>query len=140
VKLWLTLITLTIGALAFSACDRQKTVCSEESIGYIDDLASFPSLADSSELQPPGAPIMVEINGKLKAVNRIVSGPICNEIWGGTVYVGCDIQIAAWAEAPRFFEECDFTVEPGATVIVAPHNNEPFYRGCSCHTGEDLLE
>lgn len=124
-------------SLIVSACDRQKTVCSEENIGYIEDIATFPAL---EEFKPGAEPTSVEINGKMKLVDHIVEGPVCNENWRDTVYVGCDIQIAAWEEAPRFFEACDFTVEPGSTIIVAHHNNEPFYRGCSCHTGEDILE
>jgi len=123
-----------------TACDRQKTVCTKESIGYIDDMALFPAPPNPADIRQEGKPVLVEINGKMKPVDRIVSGPICNEVWTGTIYVDCNIHIAVWKEAPRFFEECNFTVEPGARVIVAHHNNEPFYRGCSCHTGEDILD
>jgi|SaaInl8_200m_RNA_FD_contig_71_435190_length_1835_multi_6_in_0_out_0_2 hypothetical protein len=130
------LFILILCTFALSACDRQKTVCEDTDITYIDNPDYFPALEEVES----GAALFVEINKKMTAVDRIVTGPICNEHWTGKVYVACDIEIAAWGEAPRFFEECDFTIEPGATIIVAPHNNEPFYRGCSCHTGEDLLE
>lgn len=75
--------------LTISACDRQKTVCEETDIMYIEKLEDFPALENIVEQSADGEPLLVE---------------------------------------------------PDATIIVAPHNNEPFYRGCSCHTGEDILE
>ncbi len=139
-KYWRFFIIIVALTLTLFACDRQKTICSEESLTYLDDMASFPPLSDAADITPESQPLLVEINGKMMPVDRIVTGPVCNENWSGIVYVGCDIQIAVWEEAPRFFKECNFNVEPGATIIVAPHNNESFYRGCSCHTGEDMLE
>jgi hypothetical protein len=68
-----------------------------------------------------------------------VSGPLCNDRWEGTVYVTCDVQVAPWDEEeenPLFFKDCDLEIEPGTIVYVADHNDAPYYKGCSCHTGE----
>lgn len=70
--------------------------------------------------------------------DKVVSGPLCNDTWRGTVYVTCDAQVAAWsdAKAPEFLKGCDLEVEPGTVVYVEAHYNTAYYEGCSCHTGE----
>lgn len=82
----------------------------------------------------------VEIGGKQMLVDKVVSGPLCNDTWQGTVYVTCDVQVAKWNEDenPIFLKGCNFTVEPGTIVYVAAHNDAAYYNGCSCHTGEEL--
>jgi len=131
---------VAIFAFTISACDRQKTVCEDTDITYTENLEEFPTRGNDFSHNNGTVPLLVDINGKMTPVDRIVTGPVCNELWSGKVYIGCNIQIAAWDEAPRFFEACDFNVDPGAIIIVASHNNETFYRGCSCHTGEDFFE
>jgi len=69
-------------------------------------------------------------------VDRVVTGPLCNDRWKGTIYVGCDVQVMEWEETPLFLKDCDLSIEPGTVVFVAYHNDEPYYNGCSCHTGE----
>lgn len=69
-------------------------------------------------------------------MDRIVQGPLCSDTWSGVVYVACDLQIIEWEEDPTFLKDCDLNIEPGTVVYVASHNNEPYYKGCSCHTGD----
>jgi hypothetical protein len=72
----------------------------------------------------------------MMTVDRVVSGPLCNDRWQGTVYVGCEVQVLEWSETPLFLKDCDLTIEPGTVVYVADHNDAAYYNGCSCHTGE----
>lgn len=69
-------------------------------------------------------------------VDVLVSGPVCNDRWHGSVYVSCEAQVAPWEELPLFFEQCDLEIEPGTVVYVGAHNDTAYYQGCSCHTGE----
>jgi hypothetical protein len=78
----------------------------------------------------------VEIGGSTVDVDQIVSGPLCNGAWSGTVYVTCDVQVLPWDEQPTFLEDCDLSIAPGTVVYVAYHNDMPYYNGCSCHTGQ----
>ena len=80
---------------------------------------------------------MVEIRGKETQVDRIVHGDFCTDHWEGKIYVACDLQIPAWEDAPVFLEACSLSIEPGTVVYVAAHNDEAFYKGCSCHTLEE---
>ncbi len=70
-------------------------------------------------------------------VDRVVEGPLCDDHWQGTVYVGCGVQVKEWSEKPLFLKDCDLTIEPGSVVYVADHNNAAYYNGCSCHTTEE---
>lgn len=90
-------------------------------------------------IEPTPTPSLVEIAGKMIAVDRVINGPLCNDHWRGTVYVGCNVQVVEWAgdELPTFFDKCDLTIEPGTTVYVAAHNGAAYYNGCSCHTGAE---
>lgn len=128
---------LLIALLLFVvSCQRQKTVCPDDSITYVSDPAAMPLLNASDGVGPIPTPASVEIGGKMKEVDRVVRGPVCNDVWRDTVYVGCDIQIMEWVEDVTFFEQCDLTVELGSIVYVAAHNDTAYYKGCSCHTGE----
>jgi hypothetical protein len=78
----------------------------------------------------------VEIGGRQVPVDRIVSGPLCNDDWHGTVYVSCGVRVAEWYDNPFFLKDCQLNVEPGTVVYVAAHNDAAYYQGCSCHTGQ----
>lgn len=127
--------------LAIFACSCQKNVCPPESVSHLPEaeiLLTRPSLSATS---PNQAPSQVKVGGKMITVDQIVSGPLCNGAWKGTVYIGCDVQVAEWKDEkqPAFLEKCDLTIEPGTVVYVAAHNDAAYYNGCSCHTRSDLL-
>ena len=119
-----------------SACQRHSTVCPEGSITYWTDPATVQPLSLPASSELIATPILVEIRGKMKEVDRLISGPVCSDTWEGTIYVGCDIQIAAWEETPDFFVDCPLTIKPKTKVYVAAHNDSAYYKGCSCHSGE----
>jgi hypothetical protein len=75
----------------------------------------------------------MEIKSKQIQVDRVITGPVCNETWSGTIYVSCDIQIPAWEKDPFFFQDCDFDIEEGTIVYVEAHNDKQYDKGCSCH-------
>ena len=109
-----------------SACGAE---CPPERISYENDLSFFP---------PPGAtrefkPTTMEIKGKQIQVDRVITGPVCNESWEGVVYVTCDIQIPVWERDPFFFQTCEFEVEEGAVIYVEGHRDKKYNNGCSCH-------
>lgn len=85
---------------------------------------------------PYATPVMVRIGGSQVMVDKVVSGPLCNDNWRGIVYVGCDVRVAEWHDTPTFLRGCQLHVEPGTVVYVAAHNNTAYYEGCSCHTDE----
>jgi hypothetical protein len=127
-----------------AACDRNNTVCTpvesipESSLSLRALIALTPV---PSSLNPP---IEVEVNGKIVKVDKLVDYPLCNDNWSGVVYVGCEAQIAKAdfdSEGnPLFLYGCDLNIEPGSIVYVAAHNDAAFYKGCSCHTGENPIE
>ena len=129
--------------LLLTACERNKTICPPETNADQPPLR----LADLLLITPkPGqnlTDVEVQIGRKMVMVDKLVSGPICNDDWSGTVYVGCDVQVAQAemdADAnPLFFQGCNLNIEPNTMVYVAAHNNEVFYKGCSCHSGGDPL-
>ena len=41
---------------------------------------------------------------------------------------------------PLFLKGCDLNIAPNTVVYVAAHNDDAYYKGCSCHTGEISLE
>lgn len=87
----------------------------------------------------PGEPVEVFLRGKSMKVDKLVEYPLCNDNWSGTVYVSCKAQVAeAELDAdsnPLFLKGCDLNIAPNTVVYVAAHNDAPFYKGCSCHTG-----
>jgi len=85
---------------------------------------------------PAPARIPMEIGGRTVNVDQVVSGPLCNGTWSGTVYVTCDVQVLAWEDQPTFLDGCDLSLAPDTVVYVAHHSDAPYYNGCSCHTGE----
>lgn len=116
-----------------SACQSRPSLCPAT-----NDTSRYLALAQlmAATPTPPSAPISIEIGGKQIWVDKVVSGPLCNDTWRGTVYVTCDVQVARWQEHPTFLKGCNLNIEPGTVVYVAAHNNAAYYQGCSCHTGE----
>jgi|SaaInl8_200m_RNA_FD_contig_71_435190_length_1835_multi_6_in_0_out_0_1 hypothetical protein len=140
----LAVLALMLGLVfLISACERNNTVCPPELEAEKPTL----KLADLLVITPePGQNLLdveVQIGRKLVLVDKLVSGPVCNDDWSGTVYVGCDAQVAEAeldADAnPLFFEGCNLNIASNTLVYVAAHNNEAFYKGCSCHTGGDPI-
>lgn len=127
-------ICLGLLVLTLTACGRDPA-CPAGSVTYFDDIRLLPIATDGPP--SPDAPGLEAGEGSIQ-VDRIVTGPFCNLRLEGTVYVACDLQIAAWdeAEGPTFLEGCDFSVAPGTVVYVAAHHDAAYYKGCSCHTGE----
>ena len=78
-------------------------------------------------------PQMVKIGHKEIQVDEVISGEVCNDSWSGVIYVTCGIQIPAWEEEALFFEDCDLNVEEGTIVYVEAHDDQAYYKGCSCH-------
>jgi hypothetical protein len=90
----------------------------------------------SPSTQNSSTPVEVEISGKQMKVDKVVTGPLCNDYWKGSVYVACNVQVLKWEEKPLFLENCNLEIEPDTVVYVAYHNDSAYYNGCSCHTGE----
>ena len=123
-----------------AACQPGEPICPPDSIKRINQAIPIPSSNPSEDVKTDQKPVEVQINGKTVLVDQVIQGPLCQGNWSGTVYVGCDLQIAAWEEEADFLKGCNLMIEPGTVVYVAAHDNEPYYKGCSFHTGEDPLE
>jgi hypothetical protein len=126
-----------------AACSRTNTVCPSDEGAPLPG----PSLADLIIASPPvsklSVPIQVEVQGKMVEVDKVVDYPLCNDDWSGRVYVSCDARVAE-AELdedanPLFLKGCNLNIALNTVVYVAAHNDAAFYKGCSCHTGEDPL-
>lgn len=128
---WLLLLLLLA---LIAACQPSKPACPPGSIFYFTDISTL--LNVSSQEIAEVETQLVEIKGREVQVDRIINGTLCNGSWRGTVYVPCEIQILDWDENPTFLEKCELDIEPGTVVYVAAHNDDPYYQGCSCHTGE----
>jgi hypothetical protein len=127
---------LVLFILLFIPACSQKPACpnQNESNRFFSpaDLENQPALsADNTPI-----PITTKIGRRTMNVDRIVSGPLCNDQWRGTVYVTCDVQVLKWEEKPLFLKGCNLEIEPNTVVYVAYHNDAAYYNGCSCHTGE----
>jgi hypothetical protein len=85
---------------------------------------------------PVAGPVDVKIGNEIIKVDKVVSGPLCNDTWSGTVYVSCKVQVYSWQKDPTFLKNCNLSIAPGTVVYVAYHNDTAYYNGCSCHTGE----
>ncbi|MBC8336601.1 MAG: hypothetical protein ISR59_06895 [Anaerolineales bacterium] len=135
--------TVFIFSILLTACERNNTVCPPEldsekpTLRLTNLLLVTPGPDQSTEN------IEVEIGKKMILVDKYISGPVCNDDWSGIIYVGCDAQVAEAeldADAnPLFFKGCNLDIEPNTVVYVAAHNNEAFYKGCSCHTGKNPI-
>jgi hypothetical protein len=124
---------LFIALLYFTAgCQEATPVCPPvtQTPQYLTTPpGQLPTPTPASELHP------VVIGRRETKVNKVVSGPLCNDRWSGTVYVTCDVQVYPWVEEPTFLKDCQLNIEPQTVVYVAYHNNTAYYNGCSCHTG-----
>lgn len=125
---------------ALTACGPDPVACPNSATpsGPGWDLVEL--IAVTPKPGPTPVPITVEIAGRQLTVDRVVSGPLCNDHWSGVVYVSCDAQVAEWEQDPLFFKGCNLEIDPGTVVYVGAHFDTAYYKGCSCHTGEDPIE
>jgi hypothetical protein len=125
---------LSLVIFLVSACQPSAPACPPGSVTYLlaDDSTQMTTEQENSD--PDGQ--LVEINGKEIWVDQLVQGMLCSGSWHGTVFIPCQVQVYAWEEEPLFLKNCDLSIAPGTVVYVEAHNNEPYYQGCSCHTGE----
>jgi hypothetical protein len=124
--------------LAAAACGPRAPACPTPSDGKRFLSAEEFATALAATPAPPSSAEEVDL-GRMKIVaDKVVSGPLCNDSWRGTVYVTCDARVAAWTDskAPEFLKGCNLEIEPGTVVYVGAHYNTAYYEGCSCHTGE----
>jgi len=130
-------IPVSIFILLLLAACQAKPVCppSTSARQYLSPVDM--ERLSSSEPVDSTSPVEVKINGKMMTADKVVTGPLCNDNWKGTVYVGCDVQVFKWEGEPLFLKSCNLSIEPGTVVYVAYHNNAAYYNGCSCHTGEE---
>jgi hypothetical protein len=103
------------------------STCPPDTVSYLS--APYPA----EDLELLAQPQAVDIGGQEIMVDEVITGPVCNDSWSGTVYVTCDIQIPAWEKDAFFFQDCDLDIEEGAVVYVEAHRDQPYYEGCSCH-------
>ena len=120
--------------LLSSACQPSTPACPPESVTYLPE-GNLPMTTDLQDNQNR-LEQLVEIRGEEILVDQVIQGVLCSGDWSGIVYVPCEVQVYAWDEEPLFLKNCDINIAPNTTVYVAAHNNEPYYQGCSCHTGE----
>jgi hypothetical protein len=137
------LVLLISLVLFLSACERTNTVCPPEAEPPLPTLQLTDLIKSTAPPAQDSSPVQVEIRGKLMPVDKVVDYPLCNDAWSGTVYVSCDVQVAQAeldADAnPLFLKGCNLNIAPNTVVYVADHNDAPYYKGCSCHTGQDPL-
>ncbi|MGB8982698.1 MAG: hypothetical protein WCC12_12550 [Anaerolineales bacterium] len=132
-------ILIILFALFLCGCARKQTVCPSDegtpqsALSLAELIKQPPPTSEASEL------IEVIIQGRKMKVDKLVDYPLCNDNWSGAVYVGCSVQVAeAELDAqsnPLFLKGCDLNIAPNTVVYVAAHNDAPYYKGCSCHTG-----
>jgi hypothetical protein len=128
-------IWMGITLIALSGCGDEKDLCPEP-VGTRQYLAVLPALVSVPTPALAADPILMEIGGRTILVDRVISGPLCNDSWSGTVYVGCDALVYAWEGDPTFLKDCHLKIAPDTVVYVAHHNDAAYYKGCSCHTGD----
>jgi len=129
-----TIISFTVLLILLSGCQPAKPACLPVA-GTRQYLAAPPTQLAATP-GPSPTPATVKIGGRTITADKVVVGPLCNDVWSGTVYVSCNIQVIAWEEEPLFLKNCNLTINPETVVYVAYHNNAAYYNGCSCHTGE----
>jgi hypothetical protein len=117
-------------ALTLAGC---KSSCPSGSVTYLADASLFPAFNEENEAAFPLSPEQIELKGESVMVDRIISGPVCNDHWYGTVYVTCDIQVPAWEQDPFFWQDCDLDIDEGTVVYVQAHKDKSYDNGCSCH-------
>lgn len=123
------LLLFFIIVIFLSACEGSGSLCEPGEITYRDRSDPFPD-----EVSVFTNPQKIEIKGKIKNMDQVISGPLCNNHLSGNIYIGCDIEVYTWEDKPKFLDQCNFTVDPGTIIYVASHNNTAFYKGCdACH-------
>ena len=143
IRHWIEISVVFILTILLSACQARNTVCLHSTDMPRSDLL----LSDMIEMTPvpasPSGPIIVEIGGKMIEIDKLVDYPLCNDNGSGYIYVNCDARVAKSGyedgENPLFFKGCALNIEPNTIVYVAAHNDTPYYKGCSCHTGEEPI-
>lgn len=129
------LLPVFVILIVLSGCSQPKPTCpiitgTPRYISVSVDELPTPTTSSST------GPIVAQIRGKTMTVDKIVEGPLCNDTWSGTVYVGCNVEVYRWEKSPDFLQNCNLSIQPGTIVYVAYHNDTAYYNGCSCHTGE----
>lgn len=123
-------IFILLTCLVLAGCASAAPVCAPEALQHQD--RTVPFAAPSAAILPQ--PEQVTVDGKLVTFDQVVHGQLCNNQLKGKVYIACDITVYAWDKTPNFLDGCNLTVEPGAVITVAAHNNAVYYKGCdSCH-------
>jgi hypothetical protein len=117
-----------------AACQAEPSAC-EPAADVPRYFTTPPEVSPTATNNPFSTPTILEIGGQPISVDKVVSGPLCNDVWSGTIYVTCDVQVYAWEEQPTFLQDCDLDIAPNTVVYVAYHNDTAYYNGCSCHTG-----
>jgi hypothetical protein len=132
-KLLYLFILISIVPLLTACKEKPASACPPRT-----DEEHYLSSLDIQKLAPVSnrSPAEVEVNGRMTIVDQVVSGPLCNGHWSGTVYVACNVQVARWEEKPLFLKDCELSIEPDTVVYVAYHNDAAYYKGCSCHVNE----
>ncbi len=121
--------------LTLCACKPASPLCDEDSLQYrsLDELIALETTGVDIE-DSDATSQELEINGRMVQFDQVIHGPLCNNHLAGTVYIACDIEIAAWQDKPNFLDGCDFEVSPGSVVYVAAHKNAAYFQGCDfCH-------
>ena len=121
---------LTLLFILLSACSRQSNVCAGEPANQPIEIRQQ---LDLESYQPELEGFLIRVRNKETRVDQIVHGYVCDADWSGSVYVDCDVQVNEWEEKPNFFEGCDLNIDPDTVVYVAYHNDEAYFKGCSCH-------
>lgn len=123
-------LIFTLSFLGFLLVACTSSTCPEGTVSYLS-----PPYPPPPEHTDDGSETII-LNNQEVQVDRVITGPVCNDRWTGTLYITCDIQIPPWdveAEEALFFQECALEIEEGAVVYVEAHGNQPYYKGCSCH-------
>ena len=137
----LFIFAIVILGLVFSSCKTRNSVCPPNTEFKSQELTLLDLVKMKPEPDYQSGPVAVEIAGKMVQVDKLVNYPICNDTWTGVVYVDCDAEVAQSSmfngKNPLFFKGCDLKIKPNTIVYVAAHNDAPYYKGCSCHTGDE---
>ena len=123
--------------LLMTACGRRSNVCATDPPNLPIEERQQLNQTSGGELS---FPVEINIRQRTEKVDKIVHGYLCDDQWRGTVYVDCDVSVPDWelsenGEA-KFFTGCDLEIEEGTVVYVAYHNDEAYYKGCSCHSND----
>lgn len=127
------LLLFLVSACGSGATGSSTTIC-PPAAGTPQRLQVPPEALPTATVGPSPTPVVMRLGGKDVRINKVVSGPLCNDAWSGNVYVTCDVQVYPWDKNPTFFQGCNLQIAPGTVVYVASHNDAPYYNGCTCHS------